>query len=208
MEMRVRLVLSGIVLLALAANQPCLAKEAHARHGAITGAAEKSGTKGANAHSANPTGTKSLDFEATAPSVLPPHGMMPQRHSIPSVKIVRPTHAAHSHVGSAVAPAARNAIGQTAVQSKNLVAAPLHLPPTLQAPRIVPPQIVHSTPGALPPVPFNAVRPNAPAVNAAILVNRSSSTAGVIRPGTPPSGIGGAARPSYGINGTAVQRKH
>jgi hypothetical protein len=205
--MWVRPVLSGIVLLALTANHPCLAKEAHARHGGITGAAEKSGTKGTNAHGTNPAGAKPLDLEATAPSVLPPHGMAPQRHSIPSVKIVRPTHAAHRRVGSAVTPAARNAIGQTAVQSKNLAAAPLRLPPVLQTPQIVPP-IVQSTPGALRPVPFNAVRQNAPAVNSAILVNRSSSTAGVIRPGTPASGIGGAAQLSYGINGTAVQRKH
>jgi hypothetical protein len=205
--MWVRLVLSGIVLAALTANQPCLAKAAHARHGATTGAANKSGMKGANAHGANPAGAKSLDLEATAPSVLPPHGKAPQRQSIPSVKIVRPAQAARSHIGSAVMPTARNAIGQTAVQS-NLAAAPLRLPPTLQAPRIVPPPIMHSTPGALRPVPFNAARPNTPAVNTAILVNRVNNTAGVIRPAVAPSGIGGAARPSYGINGTAVQRKH
>jgi hypothetical protein len=206
--MWVRLVLSGIVLLALTANHPSFAKEAHARHGASTGVADKSGTKSTNAHSANPAGAKSLDLEATAPSVLPPHGKVPQRQSSPSFKIVRPRHAPHSQIGSAVRPAARNAIGQTAVQSKNLAATTSHLPPALRAPSAVPPLIVHGTLGAPPPVPFNAMRPNAPTVNVATFNNRASNTAGVIRPVVAPSGIGGAARLNYGINGTAVQQKH
>jgi hypothetical protein len=206
--MWVRLVLSGIVLLALTANQPCLAKEAHARHGATKGAADKSGTKGANAHSATPAVAKSLDLEATAPSVLRPHGMVPQRQSIPSVKIVRPARAAHSQTGPTVRPESRNAIGQTAVQPKKLTATTSHLPPALQAPGTVPPPIVHSTPGAPPPVPFNAMRPNAPTANVATVNNRAGNTAGVIRPVVAPSGIGGAARLNYGISGTAVQQKH
>ena len=53
-----RLVLSGIVLLALAANHPCLAKGAHAQHAATAGPAEKSGTKGANANSASGDGSR------------------------------------------------------------------------------------------------------------------------------------------------------
>ena len=142
------------------------------------------------------------------PPVLPPHGAAPQRNINPNVKIVKPGNAARGQAGAATAPAARNAIGQPVVAPKNTAGAPSHLPPALQAPGAVPPPIVRGPFVAPGTVSSSAARSNAPSVSIATLGNRGSKGAAVIRPAVAPSGVGGPARPNYGINGTTVQNKH
>jgi hypothetical protein len=211
MEMRLRPFLSSVLLLALAANQPSFAKEAHGQHGSRAGVANN-----ANAKSANPAATKAnsaIDGENTVPPpVLPPQAVTKQRNRTinPSVKIITPGNTAHGQAGGTTAPAARNAIGQPIVQSKALAGAQPQTRPTLQAPGKVPPPPFRSAAPAAPPVvSSNTVHANAPAVNVANAANRGSiNGAGLTRPAAAPGGIGGAARPNYGINGTAVQNKH
>ena len=163
---------------------------------------------------ANPTESKSnslIDLEATVPPpVLPPQGFARQRgrNAISSVKIVTPGNsAAHDRAGAITPHAVRNAIGQLVIQSKNFPAAQAQVSAALRTLGVMPPvwrgaiapaPVVSSVPG----------HPNTPAVNVASLASRSSNGAGVIRPAMPPSGVGGPARPTYGINGTTVQDKH
>ena len=130
-----RLILPTIMLLALAAYQPCFAKAAHPRHGVGASATNK-GAKG--------------------------------------LAVTQP-----------------------------------HVPSALQMPGAVPPTLHGAPPAGPPVVSSNPAHATAPVANAATLSNRGSvSGAGVIRPGAAPSTIGGATRPNYGINGTAVQNKH
>jgi len=212
-----RLVLSSIVLAALAAN-PCFAKDGHAQHGPRAGAANNGASgKGANGNgasgngaSANPAPSKAtvpIDAEAAvAPPVLPPHGVTQQqiRTINPSVNTVNPGNASHSQTGAMTitAPTARNAIGQPVVSPKNFSGAQPPSP-ALQRPGAVSAPIIHSGPAA-PPVSSGAAR-----VNVANATNRGSvNGATVIRPATGPSVIGGPAQAHYGINGTTVQSRH
>ena len=151
-----------------------------------------------------------IDLGATVPPpVLPPQGFARQRdrNAIPSVKIVTPGNSAtHSRAGATTLHAARNAIGQPVVQPKNSSAAQPHVLPVLQAPG-APPPVLRGTTVPAPVVSSVPARSNAPAVNVINLAGRSSNGAGVIRPAVPPAGVGGPARPAYGINGTTVQNK-
>jgi len=213
-EMRLRLVFSSIVLLALSANQPCFAKEAHAQHGSRPSAASSH----ANTKPAIPVETKSNgkingQVEATVPPpVLPRQGITQQRNRTinPSVKIVTPGNAAHGQAARTSTPAVRNAIGQPIIQPKNFIGTEPRVTPAQQAPGVVP---LHRLRGAPPAAPLvvssNPVHANAPAVTVTNAANRGSvNGAALIRPAAAPTGIGGAVRPKYGINGTTVQTKH
>ena len=208
-EMRLRLVFSSIVLLALSANQPCFAKEAHAQHGSRPSAASSH----ANTKPAIPVETKSngkIDgqVEATVPPpVLPRQGVTQQRNRTinPSVKIVTPGNAAHGQAARTSTPAVRNAIGQPIIQPKNFIGTEPRVTPAQQAPGVVP---LHRFAAPL-VASSNPVHANAPAVTVANAANRGSvNGAALIRPAAAPTGIGGAVRPKYGINGTTVQNKH
>ena len=215
--MRLRLILPTIVMLALAAYQPCFAKEAHPRHGVGASATNKGASaKSSSANRANPAAGKANGVikgeGAVPPPVLPPpQGVTQQRNRTinPSAKIVTPGNAARRQAGGVTAPAIRNAIGQPIVQPKSLAATQPHVPSALQTPGAVPPTL-RGAPSVGPPVvSSNPTHASAPVANAATLSNRGSvSGVGVIRPGAGPSTIGGATRPNYGINGTAVQNKH
>ena len=219
--MRLRLILPTIVLLALAGYQPCFAKEAHARHGVGASVTKKGATEGSrSANRANRAADKSegkangvIKGEGTVPPPVlpPPQGVTQQRNRTinPSAKIVTPGNTARRQAGGVTAPAIRNAIGQPFVQSKGLAATQPHVPSALQTPGAVP-RTLRGAPSVGPPVvSSNPTHASAPVANAATLSNRGSvSGVGVIRPGAAPSTIGGATRPNYGINGTAVQNKH
>ncbi len=208
-----RLVLSSIVLAALAAN-PCFAKDGHAQHGAHAGTANNGASgkgAGGNGTSVNPAPSKAdvpIDAEAAvAPPVLPPRGVTQQqiRTINPGVKTVNPGNASHSQAGAmtATAPTARNAIGQPVVSPKNFTGAQ---PPvlTLQRPGAVPPPILHGGPAVPPAVSSGTAR-----VNVANGTNRGNvNGATLIRPTTGPSVVGGPVQARYGINGTTVQNKH
>jgi hypothetical protein len=212
MEMRLRLTVPIIVLVALAAPSPGFAKEAHSQHGAHATANKGASGKGVSTKAASPTETKSnsmIDVEATVPlPVLPPQGFARQRNlqAIPSVKIVTPRNsAAHDRASPTTTHAVRNAIGQTVAQPKGAQA---HVSPALQTSGATPHPVLHGGTASAPVVPSVPARSNAPAVNVANLPSRSINGAAVIRPAVPPSGIGGPARATHGINGTAVQNKH
>jgi len=205
--MRLRIVLSSIVLLMLAAN-PCFAKDGHAQHGARASATNTSaGGRGAiGANSAPSKANVPSDAEPTvAPSEVPPNGAPQQgnRNANLKLKIVPPGNRPHNVPAGAVttAPAARNAIGQTVVPPKNFAGAPPPVP-ALRKTGAASPPIIHGGPAA-PPVSSGSTH-----VNLANATNRGSSTAGVIRPATVPSVIGGPAQARYGINGTMVQNRH
>jgi hypothetical protein len=133
-----RLILSSIVLAALAAN-PCFAKDghpnSHAQHGARPSAA-KNGTSGKEtsgngsgnrASSATPAPSKAdapINAEAAvAPPVLPPRGLTQQQIRItnPSGKTGNAGPSSRGQVGATAmpAPTARNAIGQPVIPPKN-----------------------------------------------------------------------------------------
>jgi hypothetical protein len=201
------------MLLALAAYQPCFAK-AHARHGVGASVTTKGASaKGPSANRANPAADGVSKGEGTVPPPVlpPPQGVTLQRNRTINlnVKTVTPGNTAPRQAGGITAPAIRNAIGQPIVQSKGLAATQPHVPSALQTPGAVPPTL-HGAPPVPPPVvSSNPTHATPPLANAATLSNRGSvSGVGVIRPGAAPSTIGGATRPNYGINGTAVQNKH
>jgi hypothetical protein len=213
MEMRLRLTVPIIVLVALAAPSPGFAKEAHSQHGAHAAAANKGASgKGVSTKAASPTETKSnsmIDVEATVPPpVLPPQGFARQRNlqAIPSVKIVTPRNsAAHDRASPTTTYAARNAIGQPLAQPKGAQA---HVSPALQTSGATPQPVLHGGTASAPVVSSVPARSNTPAVSVANLPSRSINGTAVIRPAVPPSGIGGPARATHRINGTAVQNKH
>jgi hypothetical protein len=209
--MRVRLILSSIVLAALAAN-PGFAKDGHSRghaqHGASASAPnnEASG-KGTNGASPAPSKANApIDSEAAvAPPVLPPHGVTKQQIRInPSVKSTNPGISLRRQVGVTpiTAPTARNAIGQPVVSPapKDFPGAQPPLPALQRSGAVLPP-IIHGGPTA-PPVSSGPGRVN-------IANNRGSvNGATVIRPANAPPGLGGPAQARYGINGTTVHKRH
>jgi len=218
--MRLRLILSSIVLAALVVN-PCFAKGGRAQHGARSGAA----TDGASGKSASGNGSSGassapskagvpIDGEAiVAPPVLPPRGVAQQQIRIINPNVKTPGNSSRRQAGATpiTAPTARNAIGQPIVSPKNLSSAQPALP-ALQRPGAISPLIIHGTLGASgavgglasPPASSGTAR-----VNVANATNRGSvNGATVIRPVTGPSVIGGPAQARYGINGTTVQSKH
>jgi hypothetical protein len=206
-ETRLRFVFLSIVLVALAANQPCVAKEAHGQHGSHAGVANNSAkTKTANPAESKANGAVSAE-PTISPPVLPPRGAEQQNRTInSSVKIVPP--AARGQAAETTTPTVRNAIGQPMVQSKALAWAQPHLLPALQAPGAVPPILRGAPPGPPPVVSSNVAHSNAPAVNVANVANRGSvNGAAVIRPAAASTAIGGAVRPNYGINGTTAQNR-
>jgi hypothetical protein len=216
MEMRLRLTVPIIVLVALAAHSSGFAKEAHSQHGAHAtankGAISKGVSgKGVGTKAASPAATKSntaIDAETNvAPPVLPPQGFARQRNPqvLPSVKIVTPGNSAAHGRATATTPAVRNAIGQPVAQPKGAQA---HVSPALQTSGATPQPVLHGGAASAPVGPSVPARSNAPAVNVANLASRSINGAAVIRPTVPPSGMGGPARAMHGINGTAVQNKH
>jgi hypothetical protein len=90
-EVRLRLVLSSILLAALAAH-PCFAKDGHSQGHAQHGARASAADKGASGKGAGGNGTSvgvnaaprkadtPIDTEAAiAPPVLPPHGLTQQQ---------------------------------------------------------------------------------------------------------------------------------
>jgi hypothetical protein len=219
-----RIVLSTLLLLALAMHQPCFAKEAHAQHGARATAASAKGaaakgagvkstnSKDASAKVTNFTRAKTnsvVDPEAiVAPPVLP--GKTPQRNPSlsPSVKIA-PPNAVRGHPAATLQPL-RNAIGQPIAQPKNLIARPPQVStPVLQRPGTM--SLVGVARGAsgAPTISSPNLARAPTTASVATLSNRGGiNGAGVIRTAGAPSIIGGPARQSYGINGTTVQNKH
>jgi hypothetical protein len=211
--MCLRLVISSIVLAALAAN-PGFAKGGHAQHGARAGTANNGasgkGTSG-NGASAKPAPSKPdvrIDAETTvAPPVLPPRAVTQQqiRAINPNVKTVNPRNSSRSQAGAMTitAPTARNAIGQPVVSPKNFSGAQPPLQALQRSDAVSPPTL----PGG--PVVSPAISSGAARVSGANGTNRGSvSGATVIRPATGPSVIGGPAQARYGINGTTVQNRH
>jgi hypothetical protein len=222
MEMRLRLAVSIIVLVALAAHCPSFAKEAHPQHSAHAVANKGASGKNPSANShANSPGTKdagerksnsAIDLGTIVPPpVLPPQGFARQRdrNAIPSVKIVTQRNAAaHNRTGATTPHAVRNAIGQPIVQSKNFPAVQPRVSPLLQASGAMPPPVGRGTTAANAPSLNRPPLAGEERVGVTTLASRSSNGAGVIRPAVPPAGVGGPARPAYGINGTTVQNKH
>jgi hypothetical protein len=209
--MRLRPVVAALILLlVLAANHACFAKDAHAQHGARAGAAEKRApAQGASASGTNRAQAKSLDLEATPPPVLPPHGLTSRRNVNRGVKIVKPGNPPRGPGGAGMARFERNAIGQPTVEPKNLDHPLPHIPPVSATSTAAQPPNVRGAAVSGPTVFSNAPRFSTPPVNAANPAGRGSiNGAGLIRSTTVVSGIGGPARPVYGINGTAVQNKH
>ena len=208
-----RLVLSSILLAALAAN-PCFAKDGHAHHGARASAANGGGSgKGTGRNGASgvsPAPSKAdapINAEApVAPPVLPPRGVTQQqiRSMNPSEK-TNPGILSRSQAGAPTitAPTLRNAIGQTVILPKNLAGAEPSVLPALRTLGAVSPPILHGGPAAPAVVSSGTTR-----TNVANATNRGSvNGATVIRPATGPSAIGGPAQAHYGINGTAVQSR-
>ncbi|MFY9900709.1 MAG: hypothetical protein WAK67_23405 [Xanthobacteraceae bacterium] len=209
--MYLRLMLSTIVLLAVAANQPGLAKDGHAQHSGRA-SATNNGASGKGASGASPPAAKAsvpIDAEATvAPPVLPPHGVTQQqiRTINPSGKNQSSKTPANSvsraTTGATTVSPARNAIGQPVVPSRNFAGAQPPVP-ALQRSGAVSAPIIHGGPVAAP------VASGAARVNGANAVNRVSiNGATVIRPANAPAVVGGPAVARYGINGTTVQNKH
>ena len=209
--MRLRLVLSSIVLAALAAH-PCLAKDGHAhavRASTANNGASGKGASGTGASGTNPAPSKAnvpIDAKAAvAPPVLPPHGVTQQQIRInPSVKTTNPGISSRRPAGLTpiTAPTARNAIGQPVVSlsPRNFPGAQPPLP-ALQRSGAVSPPVIHGGPTA-PPVSSGPARMN--------IANNHGSVNGatVIRPANAALGIGGPAQARYGINGTTVQNRH
>ncbi len=208
-----RLVLSGIVLAALAAN-PCFAKDGHPHSHAQDGvraAGNGASGKGASGHGgsgANLAPRKAdapVDSEpAIAPPVLSPRGLTQQQIRIisPSVKTANPRNSLPNRTGATTmtAPTAHNAIGQPVVSPKNFLGARPLLPTPQRLGSVSPPTIRGAV--ALPPVSSGTAR-------VSVANNRGSvNGATAIRPADAPLGIGGPAQARYGINGTTVQNKH
>lgn len=201
-----RLVLSSIVLAALAAN-PCFGKDGHSHGYAQHGARASAANNGASGATPAPSKAKAtIDSEApVAPPVLPPRGVTQQQIRIsPSVKMTNPGNVSRGPAGATTitTPTARNAIGQPVVSSapKNFPGAQPPLS-ALQRSGAVSPPVIHGGP-TTPPVSSGPARVN-------IANNRGSvNGATVVRPANAPSGIGGPAQARYGINGTAVQSRH
>jgi len=201
-RMHLRLVLSSVLLAALAAN-PCFAKDGHAHHGARAGVANSvgSGIDRNDASAADPAPSKAdapINAEApVAPPVLPPRGVTQQqiRSINPDVKTANPGILSRSQAGAPpiTAPTVRNAIGQPPAVSSALGASGATSLP-----------ILHAGPAAPPFISSGASR-----LYVSSATNRGSiNGATVIRPTTSPSIIGGPARALYGINGTTVQNRH
>lgn len=196
--MRLRLIFSSIVLAALAAN-PGFAKDSHAHHSARA-STTNTGASGKGASSANQApGKPSARIDAgetIAPPVLPPHPVTQHQ-----VRMINPSaknlvNAAHGQASAMTntAPAARNAIGQPVVASKNFAGTQPGVSPALRAPRVGSPPIAS---------------PSTPRVNVANATNRGSvNGATMIRPTIAPSAVGGPAQARSGINGTTVQKRH
>src|SRR5262249_47771421 len=213
--MCLRLVISSIVLAALAAN-PCFAKDGHAHHGArasvANGGGDGKGTGRNGASRASPAPSKAdapINAEApVAPPVLPPRGVAQQqiRSINPSVKTANPGILSRSQAAGAptiTAPTLRNAIGQPVVSPKNLAGVHPAVWPALRASGATSPPILYAGPAA-PPVVSSGV----PHANVANATNHGSvNGATVTRPATGPSAIGGPAQAHYGINGMAVQNR-
>jgi hypothetical protein len=200
-----RLILSTIVLLAVAAHQPGVAKDGHAQHSGRASAINN-GASGKGASGTSPPAAKAsvpIDAEATvAPPVLPPHGVTQQqiRTINPSGKNPSSKTPANSvsraTTGATTVSPARNAIGQPVVPSQPPV-------PALQRSGAVSAPIIHRGPVPAP------VASGAAPVNGANAVNRVSiNGATVVRPANAPVIVGGPAVARYGINGTTVQNKH
>jgi hypothetical protein len=203
--MRLRLVISSIVLAALAAN-PCFGKGGHAQHGARAGTVNNGASgkgAGGNGTSAKPVPSKAdmpIDAEtAVAPPVLPPRAVTQQqiRAVNPSVKTANPGNSGSSRASAMTitAPTARNAIGQSIVSPKNFSIAQ---PQALQRPGVGSP-IIHAGSAATTPVSSGTARVN-------VATNRGSvNGATMIRPAG--SSVGGPAQARYGINGATVQNR-
>ena len=206
-----RLVLSSILLAALAAN-PCFAKDGHAHHGARAsvanggGSGKGTGRNGASGASPAPTDAPINAEAPVAPPVLPPRGVTQQqiRSMNPSEK-TNPGILSRSQAGAPTitAPTLRNAIGQPVISPKNLAGAQPAVSPALRASGATSPPILHAEPAAAP-----IASSGVPRANVANATNRGSvNGATAIRPATGPSVIGGPAQARYGINGTAVQNR-
>jgi hypothetical protein len=212
-EMRLRLVLSSIVLAALAAH-PCFAtdghSQGHAQHGARAGAADNDANgKGAGGNGASGgvnAAPRKADAPvdaapAIAPPVLPPHGLTQQQIRITNPGAKTPSNlVSRATMGATRLQAAHNAIGQPVIPSINIAVALPPLPAPQRSGVVVPP-IIHGG---------SAARPVSSATMRVNVANNRGSVNGatVIRPANGPSGIGGPAAARYGIDGATVQNKH
>src|SRR5262249_40053601 len=209
--MCLRLVISSIVLAALAAN-PCSAKDGHAQHGTRASAAHNGGkatsASGKGASGVSPTPSKAavpIDAETiVARPVLPPRGVTQRQIRIvnPSVKTANPRNSSRNQAGemTITAPVVRKAIGQPVVSPKISAGAQRPIL-ALQKPAAVSPRTGYVGPAALP------VSSGATRMSVANSMNRSDlNGATVIRP--PTGSVGGPAQARYDISGTSVQGKH
>jgi hypothetical protein len=209
MKMTLRPILLSFVLLALVANEPSFAKEAHGQHGSRA----RTANANANTKAANPAQSRANGLMSAEPTIAPPvlpQGATPRgnRTVNPNVKIAPPGNAAHGQAAGTLTPAVRNAIGQLVVAPKNLIGSEAHMSSGLQAHGAVPPPSLHAAPAVAPPVvSFKPARANAPAVNVANANRGSGNGTALTRSAATPAAIGGATRPNYGINGTTVQTR-
>jgi hypothetical protein len=185
------------LLFGLVANQPVLAKGAHAQH------------KGANAKGTNSVHTQPIDTSVT---VQPPRRgfARDQWNTNASLKIVKPENLPRrSNVTPAIKPpVVRNAIGQP-VKPKSVMVDALRLAPTALAPGTVAKGAVGIPSPASPIRPSNVGNASLhPTVTASISSKGRIDGARLIRPSVAPLGIGGPAGARNGINGTTVQPRH
>jgi hypothetical protein len=199
-RLHLKIVFSIALLFGLVANQPVLAKGAHAQH------------KGGSAKGTVSVHTQPAQTIDTSVTVQPPRRgfARDQRNSNASLKIVKPENLPRRpNVTPAIKPpVVRNAIGQP-VKSKSVIVDTLRLAPAAQTPGT----IVKGAVGI--PSPASPIRPSHlggtsvhPTVTASISSKGRIDGGRLIRPSVTSLGIGGPARPNSGINGTTVQPRH
>jgi hypothetical protein len=183
------------LLFGLVANQPVLARGAHAQH------------KAASAKRTNSVHTKPAETIDTSVTIQPPRGGFARDQRNSNAKIAKPEILTRRpNVNAPIKPpVVRNAIGQP-VKSKSVIVDALR--PTQAAGTVAK--------GAVPiPSPASPIRPlNVGSASFHPTVTASNSSRGriddarLIRPSVAPLGVGGPARASNAINGTTVRTKH
>jgi hypothetical protein len=202
-----------VLLLATFATAPVVAKEgrvlhAHASH---RSAKAPSGKAASHAHHhapatpSNTVGARNGDAaEKSAPVNEPPSLTTAKPRDPNSAKAFTPPKVAARHVTSPASPAGRNAIGITAVL-------PHQAPTDVHAKTLAPGSVAGlPKPGAVKSSPAGA-QPHA--MVSASIGNQSGNQgkiggATAIRPAPAPSGLGGPAKTTLGIDGTATKSKH
>jgi hypothetical protein len=203
----------ALVLLAAFAMGPAVAKEPRVHHSAKTEKSSKANANagktnagnadtgpGANAKSKSPDNTETDNKIDAGVTVLTPRaGNATDKAHNPNiiVKIAKPVNLqVHSlGVSEPVKPVVRNSIGEVISHPQNVTAGDQHV--GVVAPKPVTPSIGAAGSD------FNRLRPH-PVTTAS---NFTGNKSGLIRPSSAPA-IGGPAKSTGGINGTAVRSKY